>query len=226
MPRRVFAAVLSALALAACGGSSGPSTNGVEKKSPNQIVSTVSNAVTSVQSVHVAGAVTTSGTRVALDLSLVNGKGGTGSMSQNGLGFKVVTIGNEVYINGSPTFWRKFAGGAAAQLLSGKWLKAPTSGQLGTLAELTDVHKLFTQLLSSHGTLAKGSISTVRGQRVIAVRDTTNGGTLYVATTGKPYPIQIVKPGSQGGQINFDRFNEQVSLTPPANSIDISQLSK
>lgn len=226
MPRLVFAAVLSALALAACGGSSGPSNNGVEKKSPNEIVSTVSNAVGNVHSVHVAGAVTTSGTHVTLDLSLVNGKGGTGSMSQDGLGFKVRTIGNEVYINGSPSFWRRFAGAAAAQLLSGKWLKAPATGQLGTLAELTDLHKLFNQLLSSHGTLAKGSISTVRGQRVIAVKDTTNGGTLYVATTGKPYPIEIVKPGSDGGQITFDRVNEPVTLTPPSNAIDISQLGK
>ena len=89
---------------------------------------------------------------------------------------------------------------------------------------LTNVRTLFSQLLSSHGKLEKGSTSTVNGQKVLAVKDTTNGGTLYVATSGKPYPIEVIKSGSDGGQITFDHFNQTVSLSPPANSIDISQL--
>jgi hypothetical protein len=212
------------LAVAACGGSSGPSANGVEKKSPDAIVTAAMNAVGSAKSAHVAGSVMNSGSRITLDLNLVNGKGGQGSMAQNGLSFQVVTAGNEVYINGTIAFWQRFAGNAAAQLLWGKWIKAPASGQLATLATLTDLQKLFNELLSSHGELAKGSIRTVRGQRVIAVKDTTNGGTLYVATTGKPYPIEVVKNGSNGGRIAFDRFNQPVTLTPPSNAIDISQL--
>jgi hypothetical protein len=41
---------------------------------------------------------------------------------------------------------------------------------------------------------------------------------------GEPYPVEVVKSGPQGGRIVFDRFNESVSLTAPANAIDISQL--
>jgi hypothetical protein len=212
------------LAVAACGASSGPSTNGVEKKSADEIVIAATNAVGSAKSVHVAGNVVSGGSRITLDLNLVNGKGGQGSMAQNGLSFQVVTVGNEVYIKGTTAFWQKIAGNAAAPLLFGKWIKAPAGGQLATLATLTDLEKLFNQLLSSHGRLARGSIATVRGQPVIAVKDTTNGGTLYVATTGKPYPIEVVKSGSNGGQIAFDRFNQPVRLTPPSNAIDISQL--
>ena len=229
MRRRLGPAALAALltlALAACGSSGGSSSssNGITSRSPDQIVSTATSAVGGVNSVHVAGNVLSDGQKVALDLNLVNGKGGTGSMSQNGLGFKIVAVGPEVYINGSSAFWNKFGGSAAAQLLSGRWLKAPASGQLSSLATLTDVQKLFSQLLSSHGKLAKGKTTTVQGQQVVAVNDTTNGGTLYVAATGKPYPIEISKTGSQGGQLVFDRFNQAVSLTAPANAIDISQL--
>ena len=65
----------------------------------------------------------------------------------------------------------------------------------------------------------------MRGHKVIAVNDKSNGGTLYVATTGKPYPIEIVKSGSDGGRVEFDRFNQPVTLTPPANAIDVSKLS-
>jgi len=145
-------------------------------------------------------------------------------MSQNGLGFQIVAVRPEVYINGSQSFWKTFGGSAAAQLLSGKWLKAPATGQLSSLATLTNVQKLFNQLLSSHGKLAKGKTTTIHGQQAIAVTDTTNGGTLYVATTGKAFPLEISKTGAQGGQITFDHFNQPVTLTPPANAIDISQL--
>jgi hypothetical protein len=227
MRRRLGSAAVSALvalALAACGSSGGGSTNGVASKSPDQIVSDATNAVASVNSVHVSGKVLSGRQNVTLDLNLVNGKGGKGSMSQNGLGFKIVAVGPEVYINGSSAFWTKFAGSAAEQLLSGKWLKAPATGQLSSLATLTDVSKLFNQLLSSHGKLAKGKTTTAQGQQVVAVNDTTNGGTLYVATTGKAYPVEISKTGSQGGQLVFDRFDQPVSLTPPANAIDMSSL--
>jgi hypothetical protein len=228
MRRRLCPAALAtlvALALAACGGgSSSSSSNGITSKSPDQIVAAATSAVGSVNSVHVSGKVLSSGQSVALDLNLLNGKGGTGTMSQNGLGFKIVAVGPEVYINGSSAFWTKFGGSAAAQLLSGKWLKAPASGQLSSLATLTSVQKLFSQLLSSHGKLATGKTTTVRGQQVVAVNDTTNGGTLYVATSGKPYPIEISKTGSEGGQLVFDHFNQPVTLTAPANATDISQL--
>jgi hypothetical protein len=226
--RRLLATIISSVllvaALAACGSSGGGSGNGVEAKSPSQIVSDVSTAVSNLNSVHVSGAVNNSGSRTTIDLSLVNGKGGTGSMSQDGLGFKIVTVGQEVYIKGDSNFWTHFGGAGAAQLLSGKWLKAPATGQFATIATLTDVRKLFNQLLSTHGTLAKGKTTTVRGQKVVAVNDTSKGGTLYVATTGKPYPIEIVKNGTAGGRVDFDQFNKPVPLTAPPGAIDISKL--
>jgi hypothetical protein len=226
--RRRFAAIalslLLAVAVAACGGSGSSSSNGVAAKSPDAIVSAVSAAVAGVRSVHVSGSVGNGGSLTTLDLNLVSGKGGRGSMSENGLAFQIVAVGQEVYINASPAFWRHAGGNAAAQLFSGKWLKAPASGQFASLAALTNVQELFTKLLSNHGKLAKGSTTTISGQKVIAITDTTQGGNLYVATTGKPYPIEIVKTGSQAGRVKFDHFNESVSLTAPANAIDISQL--
>jgi hypothetical protein len=129
-------AAIVTLALAACGGSSGPAGNGVERKSPDGIVTAAMNAVGSARSVHVAGNVMNSGSRITLDLNLVSGKGGQGSMAQNGLSFQVVTVGDEVYINGTIAFWQRFAGSAAAQLLWGKWIKAPAGGQLATLTML------------------------------------------------------------------------------------------
>jgi hypothetical protein len=210
-----------AVGLAGCGGAS---SNGVAAKSPDAIVAAATNAIRGAKSVHVSGSIVNSGSPVTLDLNLASGKGGSGRMSENGLSFRIIVLKRVVYINGSDSFWRHFGGNAAAQLFHGKWLKGPASGQLGSVAVLTDLQSLFNKLLSTHGALAKGSTSTVDGQKVVAVKDTTRGGTLYVATTGKPYPIEVSKTGPQGGHVIFDRYNEAVSLSAPANSIDISKL--
>lgn len=215
--------VLLAIAVSACGGSSS-SDNGISSKSPDAIVSSVNSAVAGLKSVHITGSIVSTGVPITLDMDLVSGMGARGSMSENGVGFQIVALGHEVYINGSPAFWRRLGGSAAAQLFNGKWLKAPATGQFASLASLTNLQALFNKLLASHGTLTKGATSTVNGQKVVALTDTTKGGTLYVATTGQPYPVELTKGGSQGGHIDFSGFNQSVSLAAPANAIDISQL--
>jgi hypothetical protein len=222
---RGFVSGVCVLALAGvvvgCGSSS---DNGVAAKPPDAIVSAASNAVSGVKSVHVLGSLRSGGSPITLDLTLVAGKGGGGQMSQNGLSFKLIEVGQVVYINGSDAFWRHIGGTSAVQLFHGKWLRAPANGQFSSVASLTSVQTLFRKLLSSHGRLAKGPTTTVAGQKVVAVNDTTKGGTLYVATTGQPYPVQVSMGGSNGGRIVFDRYNKSVSLTAPANAIDISKL--
>lgn len=217
-------AVLASLAVAVGGCGGGASSNGVAGKSPDAIVAAATHAIKGAKSVHVSGSIVNSGSPIKLDLNLASGKGGSGRMSENGLTFRIIVVNHTVYINGSDSFWRHFGGSAAAQLFHGKWLRAPATGQFASVVVLTDLQSLFNTLLSNHGNLAKGATSTVGGQKVVAVKDTIKGGTLYVATTGKPYPIQITKTGSQGGRVVFDRYNETVSLSAPANSIDISKL--
>jgi hypothetical protein len=216
---------LIAVVLVGCGGSGGESDNGVAAKSPSEIVAATKAAADSASSVHVSGSMVSEGAPLTLDMSLVSGKGGSGKISTKGLSVEVIVVGGAFYINGSSEFYRHFGGAAAAQLLQGKWLKAPTSDrEFASLSALTEVHKLLDSGLANHGTLSKGSTSTIEGQKVIAVSDTTKGGTLYVATTGKPYPIQIAKSGSEGGKITFNQWDVPVTLTAPTNVVDISQL--
>jgi hypothetical protein len=218
-----FSAVVAAIALAACGGGGGGSDNGVASKSPTGIVNAATHAIQGVQSVHISGSLIASGTPITLNLHLVAGKGATGEMSTHGLSFKLVSVGGEVYINGSNTFWHSFGNPAVAQLLAGKWLKTTATGNFASIGRLTDVKTLFAQVFSYNGPLAKGQTSTVNGQQVVAVRDTTKGGTLFVATTGKPYPVELRKVGSDAGQVTFDEYNQPVSLTAPSNAIDASK---
>ena len=71
-----------------------------------------------------------------------------------------------------------------------------------------------------------GGTSTVSGQAVVGVKDTAQGETLYVATTGKPYPCELAKSGTGGGKIAFTEWDKPVTLKAPANAVDIEQLQK
>jgi polyisoprenoid-binding protein YceI len=215
-------AALSAGALAGCGGSSG---NGVASKSPNAIFKSASNAITHAQSVHVSGSIVASGVPLNLDLTLVSGQGGRGQVSEGGLSFRVVHLGQTVYLYGTPAFWQHFGGATAAQRINGRWVKASATGPFASLASLTDLHRLLGSILLSHGTLTKGPTATVNGRRAVELRDQTAGGTsYYVATTGPPYPVEIKRRGLSTVRIVFDRFNQAVSLAPPANAVAVSQL--
>jgi hypothetical protein len=228
--RRVV--IVAAAALAGCGiaiagcGSSSSSDNGVAAKTPTQILTATKAAAEGASSVHVAGALVSGGVPLTLDLTLLAGKGGQGRISENGLSFEVITLNGKAYISGSPSFYTHFAGAAAAKLLEGKWLEGSTSsGSLASLAPLTELDKLLDSSLSTRGgTLSKGAKTSVSGQPAIALTESAQHGTLYVATTGKPYPIEITKSGAGGGTVSFDKWNQQVKLEAPKNVVNLSEL--
>jgi hypothetical protein len=217
----------SALAVALFGGcgSSSSSGNGVASKSPTEIVAAAKTAAAGAATAHVSGSLVDEGKPISLDMELVAGKGGKGKISIEGLSIELIQVNDAVYINGSAAFYRQLAGPAAAQQLQGKWLKAPAgSGNFSSLASLTSLGKLIGTTLASHGTLSSAGTKTIAGQRAVGVSDVSKGGTLYVAGTGYPYPLEIVKVGAGGGKIVFDRWNKAVTLTAPANAININQL--
>jgi hypothetical protein len=223
--RLPLAIALAALAFASgCGGSSSDS-NGVAAKSPNEIVASAKTLADAAKSVHVSGTLKSAGTPITINMTLLAGKGGSGQLSQNGLSFQLIQIHGTVYIKGSAAFYQHIAGAAAANLLQGRWLKAPAStGGLAALASLTDLRKLLDATLASHGTLSKGAVANVNGQKAIAVTDSSTGGTLYVATTGPPYPVKVSMGGSSSGAVTFSRWNEPVTVIAPANAIDVTKL--
>jgi hypothetical protein len=226
MRASALALVLTAVLLAGC-GSSGNSAkpNGEASKPANQVLADAKAAATDASSAHVSGNINSNGTPITLDLSTARGKGAKGSMSTNGLTFDLVRIGDTLYIRGSDEFYKHFAGATVAQLLHGKWLKASaTHGRLRSLAPLTSLGALFTGISSQHGKLVNDGKTTYKGDDAVVIRDTSDNSKLYVAATGKPYPVAIVggKKG-ESGTITFDDWNKGVSLSAPSNAIDISQ---
>lgn len=214
--------LLAVVALAGCGSSSG---NGVERKSADQILAASKTAAAQAQSVHIEGSIESEGKPITLNMELLEGQGGKGTISQDGFQIKLIQTGGSVYINGSAAFYRHVSGSAAAQLLQGRWLKAPAdSGELASLASLTDLGRLVDSALAGHGSLAKAGKATIGGQPAVVLRDTVKGGALYVASSGKPYPLEIVKGGKESGKVILDRWDQPVKLSAPAGAIEISKL--
>jgi hypothetical protein len=224
----VALAAVAAVAVSACGssssnsssgsagsgGSGGSNSNGISSKSANQILSSAVSAAEAAKSLHVAGAVKNGGESIGLDLSIVTGKGASGTISEGSASFKLVQVGGNYYIQPSPAFLLKFTHSqAGVQLFKGKWLRATSSdANFQSFGELTSINGLMGSLTKSHGTLSKGSTSKLDGQPVIAV-DSSKGGTVYVATTGKPYPLQLSKStGGQTGKVTFSQYNKSFSI--------------
>jgi hypothetical protein len=223
--RPLLGLALSAVLLAGCGSSSS-SGNGLESKSPEAIVAAAKTASRGASTVHISGSIITEGKPISLNMELVAGKGAKGQVGVEGNSIDIIEVEHAFYINGSAAFYAHLAGSSAAKLLQGKWIKAPSaSGEFSSFSQLTDLGKLLDSALSSHGTLTKAPSTTISGQKAVGVTDAAKGGTLYVAATGTAYPLQISKNASgSGGKITFDRWNQPVTLTPPAKAININQL--
>ena len=212
------------VALAGCGSSS-PSGNGVAAKSPAEIVAAARAAVAGAATVHVSGSILSEGKPISLDMELVSGKGGKGQISAEGLRVDLIAVEKAVYVNGSSSLYARLAGPAAAKVLQGHWLKVPSSSpSFGSLSAVTSLSGLVDTTLAAHGTLTRAPARKIEGRPAVGVSDPSHRGTLYVAATGEPYPLEITKSGS-GGRIVFDRWNQPVTLTPPPDPINVNELS-
>jgi hypothetical protein len=223
MGRRVILGAALVVALAGCGGSS---SNGEAKKPAEQVVADAQKAALAASSVHVHGTITDNGRPLKVDLTLVQGRRGKGTLAEQGLTFQLVRIGDVAYIKGSDAFLRQFAGAAAATLFHDRWLKgSASSSDLSALAPLTDAQALFKAALGQHGKLANKGETDYQGQKAVRIVDTTQGGSLYVAAEGDPYPIAL-KGTAQQGTVSFDEWNADATVEAPKGAVDLSKLGK
>lgn len=234
-------ALVLAVSVAACGGSDSSSSttgtaasttatqatskatsNGVADKSADEVLAAAKAAATGASAVHVSG--TTDDTTI--DLSLVRGKGASGSIQQGTSRFDLISVSDAIYLRGSDEFYRGLGGEAVVRLLAGKWLKVPaTSRDFASFAQFADMETLLTEVLKPEGAIEKGAVETVDGAEVVPLTAGSRG-TLYVAATGDPFPVKLGAGEGRTGQITFSRWNEPVDLTAPADAIDVDQLAQ
>lgn len=207
----------AALAVTACvAGCGGASATGIATKPADRIFRAAGNALQGAKSVHVSGSVSSGRRdRVTVDFNLVPGRGASGRGAVNGASFQLVVLGTTVYLKPSIAFWRQAVRTPSAHLDFGRWLRSPAQ-DVAALTAFTRVQTYSSILLAQHGPLSKDTAATAEGHEAVAIHDRQRGETLYVARSGKPYPILFVA----GPQVRlvFDRYNQPVSLSAPAHA--------
>ena len=216
-----LAVALAVAALAGCGGSAG---NGIASSTPAAILAASRAAATGAMSVHVVSNASEGRFAVTINAQLAS-DGGRAQLSLLGTAYEVIRIGETVYLKASPIVYRRL--GVTTKPPQGAWLSGPVSGPLGELAAFTDLSGELNRLLPARNdVLAKGASTTLDGQHALELNATGKlfKGVLYVPTTGKPYPIELVKHGRETGQSTFSEWNKPVTLDRPANTVELSQL--
>ena len=218
--------LVAALVAAGCSStnsstsSTSPPPNGIASESASQILNSVEQAVSSASSVQINGNTEQSGTAVTFQVVTFSTGNFSGGLDQGGNSVKLVKVGSTDYINASAAYFQSVgASASAAALLGGIWVSGPDS-QLGFGSSFT-ISSIETNIKTPKGTITKGSASTIAGQPAFSVVS-SKGGLLWVATTGKAYPIELDNSGTNGGTIKFSKWNQGTPPVAPAGAKPIS----
>ena len=210
--------------------------NGIEGKTATEILDASLAAANKATSVTAKGAITQGGQEIKLDLQ-VGQEAAQGSISAQGAEIEIKVLAGKTYFKLSGASFAKIAGRddspevakAISALLGDKWIVAPdeeSAGQLGSLGQFGQKDELLKGILTPDGNATVKGTGEVNGQPVVLLESTDGTGTLAIATTGEPYPLQIKgSEGADGGQIDFTDWNAPVNVTAPTDVLDIGQLA-
>ncbi|MFF2651206.1 hypothetical protein [Streptomyces sp. NPDC058045] len=223
----VCAGLLATGTLAGCGGGSSggdpdAGTNGAGKLTAAKIQAKARSAAQAARTVRLSGTVVSNGHPYRLDMRLT-GDGGSGAVTFKGRTFRLLRVGEHLYLKADAEFWQQRDGeakdSAAAQKLDGKYVKVPQGDPAyDQLSVFTSKKDLLGGLLTLHGTLRKGDRGRTGMVRTVAVQgDKGAGGTLDVSLEGKPYPVRLKRAGN-AGTLSLTDWNRGFDLKEPADS--------
>ncbi len=194
-------AVTGATVLSGCGGDDPDAgTNGVGKLPAGEIRTKSRAAADAAPAVRLSGTVVTSGRTYQLDMRLKT-DGGIGSVTSKGATFKLLRVGEQLYLKADADFWNHADGSdGATGKLDGKYVKVPQGDPAyKKFSGFTDKAVLLDGLLTLHGTLATDGHHDQSGTPTIRITgDEGSGGTLDVSLRGKPYPLRLERGGGAG----------------------------
>ncbi|MFJ4002817.1 hypothetical protein ACIPWL_05065 [Streptomyces sp. NPDC090023] len=193
-------------------------TNGVGRLPARKIQEKSRAAADAAPAVHLAGTVVTGGVTFTLDMRLKSG-GGSGSVASKNSSFKLLRVGDELYLKADAAFWNHGGDTSAAGKLADKYVKVPQDDPAyKKFSGFTEKDVLLPALLTLHGKLATAGHHEQAGTRTIRVSgDGGPGGTLDVSLEGKPYPLRLVRGGG-AGTLTFADWGKDFPAAEPAKS--------
>ncbi|MET9533115.1 hypothetical protein ABZY02_21565 [Streptomyces sp. NPDC006649] len=236
-----LAAGAAAVVLTIAAGSSAVADGGTGSLPAQEIANKAHDALFGTSSLHISvhGRFGSRGTPTTMDLTLDRQANCRGSVSLGSQGsVEIIKRGGKVWIKPDAAFWKnQVPGGSAAEaVLNGRYLEGSSSDlPLQGLAKVCDLDSFLKTSTesgtSAGGPLTKGKQTKLHGIDVVPVSGVRGGRleTLYVATHGKPYPVQVTvkaKDKTTLATVGFSGFDKPVpSSTPsPDQAVDISRL--
>ncbi|MGW0611060.1 hypothetical protein [Streptomyces sp. NPDC002788] len=220
------ALLVTGTVLTGCAEDPNEGTNGVGRLPAGKIQAKTRAAAESAGAVRVHGNVVSGGRTYALDMRLKD-DGGTGSVTTKGATFKLLRVGEQLFVMADAEFWGHGSGqgeggtsdAAAAAKLGGKFVKVPQGDpSYKKFSGFTDKGVLLDGLLTLHGALATDGHDEQGGVRTIRVTgDKGSGGTLEVSLEGKPYPLRLERAGG-AGILTFSAWGQDFALKEPEKS--------
>ena len=202
-----------AVALTGCGLSASDnhaSDNGVASKSPTEVLAATQHAVQGAESVHVTTDTAQGRLKLSLDVAMTtDGSGGT--IDLLGLKAELVRAGDTLYIRGEPALYKQL--GIKRSIPEDTWVAVPAA-HAKQLSAILELRAEVSRLLTTTSTVTVGGRTTVAGEPALELHSAGKlyKGTLYVKTTGQPYPIKLEKQGTEAGETNFSGWD---STSPP-----------
>jgi hypothetical protein len=199
---------------------------------PKEILAKARTAIKSAESVRVKGGTEAGSASFQIDMRYGTGDKAYGTISSSGQTLELRRDGQTAYLKANAAFWTSAVGAQGAKLLDGKFLKAPlTDARIKDLADFTDKDSFVSEVLDQKGELTKGDTKQIDGKPAIGVivkTTATESGTVYIATEGEPYPLEVTEAGANNekGSVTFSEYGQKLEIEiPPADqTIDVAQL--
>ncbi len=224
---------LVALVAAGCGGQADipggqiaagkttPETNGLERQSAAEVRQAAAVALKAARSVQMTMTGRQAGQPLRFEVRS-QGESSMGTMEFEGLRFEGILIGHTSYLKGDRSSWMKTgAPRPLVQLLAGHWV---TGAEDMVKLDGFTRDEMAAALTESNVSLKpRVEQTTLDGQKAVVI-SYGNGTKIYVANTGRPYPLRFELPLSF--RVVFTDYEANFRIAKPADSVDMTDVMR
>ncbi len=224
MKRNRLAAYAIGIAVAAamtgCGGDDGDAS-GFADEPTEDIVAAAQKAMGDLESVHLAGEVTTEGNTITMDMSLSTTGDCEGELSIDGGALEVLQVGGTGWFKADDAFWEGQAADQADRIIAAagdKWVV--DSGTQFT--SFCDLDGFLEEIVSSDDDEEYEKDGTEDVDGAEAVKITGGDSTAFIAADDPHYILKLAGSGDGEGEITFSEFDEDIEVEAPADDEVVS----
>lgn len=152
------------------------------------------SAMTRARSVRIQGLNKVPGGFESVDL-IVTAKAAEATFGSTGLGtYSVVRLGSTLYLNGDAAFWAAPGRGGSPRL-AGTWIRLAAGGPVAKDLSRRTTLTFWAAELAALPVTRSETGKVIRKRKAVAVTaPAARGTTVYLAATGRPYPLRALTP--------------------------------